>query len=177
MSISSDMLVISTQTKTTLPVPHSTRSLIKREKQYSQDVISKNQKGKQSIKKKIKRKRLFSGSKRTVSNYRGRIPQSETFTLNEDRLILQSVIKLGPKFKVISSYFPQKSLSAVKNRYYKYLRYRWVQIMGKDFESLLRESQSIIKQDDEIVDTAELFPELKDILKNMITNIKSLTQS
>ncbi|CAD8186615.1 unnamed protein product [Paramecium pentaurelia] len=177
MSISSDIPFTPTQTKTTLPVPRSARSLIKREKQYKLDVLLKNQKGKQTIKKRIKRKRLFSGLKRTVSNYRGRIPQSETFTLNEDRLILSSVIKLGPKFKVISQYFPSKSLSAVKNRYYKYLRYRWIQIMGKDFESLLKESQQIIRQDDEIVDTAELFPEVKDILKNMITNIKSLIQS
>ncbi|CAD8111157.1 unnamed protein product [Paramecium sonneborni] len=177
MSISSEIPKVSTQTKTITSFPLPTRSLIKRNKQQKFQVILKNSLGKQTIKKKFKRKRLFSGSKRTVVNQRGRIPLSETFTLSEDRLILSSVIKLGPKFKVISSYFPQKTLSTVKNRYYKYLRYRWTQIMGKDFESLIKENQQIIKQDDEIVETAELFPEVKDILKNMITNIKSLISS
>ncbi|CAD8169101.1 unnamed protein product [Paramecium pentaurelia] len=177
MSIQSDIPFVQMQTKTTQPVLHSTRSTIKMEKQSKPQVLYKNSSGNQTIKKKIKRKRLFTGSKRTVAYQRRRIPLSETFTLSEDRLILSSVIKLGPKFKVISSYFPMKSLSTVKNRYYKYLRYRWTQIMGKDFESLVKENQQMIKQDDEIVDTSELFPEVKDILKNMIRNIKSLVQS
>lgn len=73
----------------------------------------------------MKRKRLYSQAKRPGIYKKTRIPASESFSPSEDRLILSSVLKLGPKFKVISTYFPSKSLSTVKNRYYKYLRYRW----------------------------------------------------
>ncbi|CAD8099786.1 unnamed protein product [Paramecium sonneborni] len=177
MSISGDISNVLTLTKTIPSLPLPTRYMIKREKQYQLETISKNSKCKLTIKKKIKRKRLFYTLKRSVVNQRSRIPLSETFTPKEDRLILSSVIKIGPKFKVISSYLPQKTLSTIKNRYYKYLRYRWTQILGKDFESLIKENQQIIRQDDEILETVELFPEVKDILKNMISNIKSVIQS
>ncbi|CAD8152272.1 unnamed protein product [Paramecium octaurelia] len=160
--------------KTNSHEPPQTRSISKKERGDAQRVVQKINKQNRIVKKKMKRKRLYSKAKRPGMRRRTRIPASESFTPNEDRLILSSVLKLGPKFKVISTYFPQKSLSTVKNRYYKFLRYRWTQIMGKDYDTLYKESLIQSSQGEEIIETVQLFPEFKDILKNMISNIKSL---
>jgi hypothetical protein len=52
------------------------------------------------------------------------------FSNTEDRRIMELVLSIGPKFYKISKSFPGKSVSMVKNRYYKYLRYRWDVVMG-----------------------------------------------
>ena len=55
------------------------------------------------------------------------------FSSIEDKRILELVLKIGPKFYKISKSFPGKSVSMVKNRYYKHLRYRWDEVMGRYF--------------------------------------------
>ncbi|CAD8123547.1 unnamed protein product [Paramecium sonneborni] len=55
------------------------------------------------------------------------------FSNIEDKRILELVLKIGPKFYKISKSFPGKSVSMVKNRYYKYLRYRWDEVMGSEY--------------------------------------------
>ncbi|CAD8153636.1 unnamed protein product [Paramecium octaurelia] len=57
-----------------------------------------------------------------IINYR---KAGQQFSLEEDRLILELVLNFGPKFQKIHKHFPGKTLAMVKNRYYKYLRYRW----------------------------------------------------
>ncbi|CAD8101097.1 unnamed protein product [Paramecium sonneborni] len=162
------------QVKTISHEPPQTRSIRKKEKDDQQKVVSKINSENTITKKKMKRKRLYSKAKKVELRKKTRIPAFESFTPSEDRLILQSVLKLGPKFKVISTYFPSKSLSTVKNRYYKFLRYRWTQIMGKDYDTLYKESQSTVIQEEQIIETVQLFPDVKSILMNMISKIKSL---
>ena len=53
----------------------------------------------------------------------------QKFTAEEDRLILELVLSIGPKFQKIHRHFPGKTLAMVKNRYYKNLRYRW-EVLG-----------------------------------------------
>ncbi|CAD8093653.1 unnamed protein product [Paramecium sonneborni] len=160
--------------KTNSQGPPRTRSIIKKEQDNLQIVVSKIKSENRIVKKKMKRKRLYTKAKRVGLRKRTEIPAFESFTPTEDKLILSSVLKLGPKFKVISTFFPQKSLSTVKNRYYKFLRYRWIQIMGKDYDTMYKESQTTVPQNEEIIETVELFPDVKDILMNMISKIKSL---
>ncbi|CAD8186528.1 unnamed protein product [Paramecium octaurelia] len=163
------------QIKTNDLEPSKTRSNRRNQKAGVQKVVQQINNKSRIVKKRLKRRRLYSKVKRSGLRKIIRIPACEQFTTSEDRLILSSVLKLGPKFKVISTYFPSKSLSTVKNRYYKFLRYRWIQIMGKDYDTLYKESQqqSCI-QEEEIVETVQLFPEVKSILMNLFSNIKSL---
>lgn len=44
------------------------------------------------------------------------------FTPEDDERILRLVAEMGPKFVKIAPFFPNKSYSMVKNRYYKHLR-------------------------------------------------------
>ncbi|CAK87369.1 unnamed protein product (macronuclear) [Paramecium tetraurelia] len=171
------------QIKTNDLEPPQTRSNRRNSKAEVQKVVQQINNKSRIVKKRLKRRRLYSKVKRSGLRKIIRIPACEQFTTSEDKLILSSVLKLGPKFKVISAYFPSKSLSTVKNRYYKFLRYRWIQIMGKqvinlqprDYDTLYKESQqqSCI-QEEEIVETVQLFPEVKSILMNLFSNIKSL---
>ncbi|CAD8124823.1 unnamed protein product [Paramecium sonneborni] len=62
--------------------------------------------------------------------------KNRNFTLNEDSKILNLVLQLGPKFKQIAKKIPGKSIKSIKNRYYKYLRYRWDQILGIQYTHL-----------------------------------------
>ncbi|CAD8159596.1 unnamed protein product (macronuclear) [Paramecium tetraurelia] len=75
--------------------------------------------------------RTLSGKKKQPKKYE-RITEGlsnrkpgQKFTPEEDRLILELVQSIGPKFQKIHKHFPGKTLAMVKNRYYKYLRYRW----------------------------------------------------
>ncbi|CAD8104589.1 unnamed protein product [Paramecium primaurelia] len=70
------------------------------------------------------------------------------FSNIEDKRILELVLKIGPKFYKISKSFPGKSVSMVKNRYYKYLRYRWDEVMGSEYRHMnsLPEDQNFESQ-------------------------------
>ncbi|KAM3136849.1 hypothetical protein pb186bvf_011108 [Paramecium bursaria] len=56
------------------------------------------------------------------------------FSFEEDSKILNQVLRLGPKFYKIAKLFPGKTVSMVKNRYYKYLRFRWEDILGSEYK-------------------------------------------
>lgn len=47
------------------------------------------------------------------------------FNIEEDKKILSLVLEHGPKFSDIAKYFTDRNQNAIKNRYYKYLRFRW----------------------------------------------------
>lgn len=53
------------------------------------------------------------------------------FNVEEDRKILSFVLKYGPKFSDIAKCFNDRNHNAIKNRYYKYLRFRWDSILGR----------------------------------------------
>ncbi|CAD8169586.1 unnamed protein product [Paramecium octaurelia] len=58
------------------------------------------------------------------------------FNYIEDRQILLQVLELGPKFYTIAKNFPGRTLSMVKNRYYKTLRFQWDAILGQAYGHL-----------------------------------------
>ncbi|KAM3142129.1 hypothetical protein pb186bvf_005783 [Paramecium bursaria] len=67
------------------------------------------------------------------------VPQRQVaaqFTFDEDVKILHFVLKQGPKFHKICKRFNGKTMSVVKNRYYKNLRFRWSEILGSDYAHL-----------------------------------------
>ena len=51
-----------------------------------------------------------------------RLSHNAQFSSEEDERILALVEEMGPKFVKIATFFPNKSYSMVKNRYYKHLR-------------------------------------------------------
>lgn len=53
------------------------------------------------------------------------------FNVEEDKKILSLVLQYGPKFDDIAKYFNDRNPNAIKNRYYKYLRFRWDYYMGR----------------------------------------------
>ncbi|CAD8125960.1 unnamed protein product [Paramecium sonneborni] len=58
------------------------------------------------------------------------------FNYLEDRQILLQVLEQGPKFYKIAKSFPGRTLSMVKNRYYKTLRFQWDVVLGQAYSYL-----------------------------------------
>jgi hypothetical protein len=81
-------------------------------------------------KKKNKKKYDFHTKKRKKSHKNNEL-NNDVFSSTEDEKILSLVLELGPRFQLIAKYFSDRSLNAIKNRYYKYLRYRWDGILGR----------------------------------------------
>ncbi|CAK87589.1 unnamed protein product (macronuclear) [Paramecium tetraurelia] len=84
------------------------------------------------IQKKQKKKNEYDyhRKKRRGSDGTSNKKSGQKFSLEEDKRILQLVHKNGPKFQKIHRHFHGKTLAMVKNRYYKYLRFRW-EILGQ----------------------------------------------
>ncbi|CAD8210063.1 unnamed protein product [Paramecium pentaurelia] len=68
------------------------------------------------------------------------------FNYLEDRQILLQVLELGPKFYKIAKNFPGRTLSMVKNRYYKTLRFQWDVILGQAYGHLNAQTGEIDNQ-------------------------------
>ncbi|CAD8046097.1 unnamed protein product [Paramecium sonneborni] len=62
-----------------------------------------------------------------------KIQKTNPFSFQEDKAILLYVLYFGPKFMKIAKFFPTKTISMVKNRYYKCLRYRWDSVLGESY--------------------------------------------
>ncbi|CAD8102634.1 unnamed protein product [Paramecium sonneborni] len=114
--------------------------------------------------KKIKKKNKYDyhRKKRRSSDASNSKKISQKFTLEEDKLILQLVLNVGPKFQKIHKHFPGKTLAMVKNRYYKYLRYRW-EVLGQNYKHLS------VHQD-----SYENLCELQKIVRDQLDEEKSL---
>ncbi|CAD8132062.1 unnamed protein product [Paramecium pentaurelia] len=81
----------------------------KQKDQFSQKILNINLK-KTSNKKKVKR--------------------IKEFQVQEDIRLLKLVHQYGRQFSRIVKQFPKRTVSMLKNRYYKNLRYRWEELLG-----------------------------------------------
>ncbi|CAD8135358.1 unnamed protein product [Paramecium octaurelia] len=126
-----------------------------------------------------KRKKCdFHTKKRKKMNRKNLIFEKHTpFTFEEDEKILNLVIEHGPRFQIISQFFLDRSQNAVKNRYYKFLRYNWGLILGSNYQHLnyvVEDSILCQSQSDEIKNFLEdmnFYPEVTDIMLNLITRV------
>ncbi|CAD8099303.1 unnamed protein product [Paramecium primaurelia] len=110
-----------------------------------------------------------------------KISQNSQFTKEEDESILQYVKELGPKFVKIATFFPSKSYSMVKNRYYKHLRNKLFERRGsqelnpnnqdttQQFKnSMIQPSNEKIEELNQLISSINLFPEITEITKSFI---------
>ncbi|CAK92409.1 unnamed protein product (macronuclear) [Paramecium tetraurelia] len=104
------------------------------------------------------------------------------FTFQEDEKILNLVKEHGPRFQIISKYFLDRSQNAVKNRYYKFLRYNWNLIFGEQaFLLMSSQQQHSINQFEEegaqqelltnFFDNMNFNPNLTTIVFNRLTSV------
>ncbi|CAD8046101.1 unnamed protein product [Paramecium sonneborni] len=131
-------------------------------------------------KKKIARRKKcdFHTKKRKKVNKKKLIFEKHTpFTIEEDEKILNLVIEHGPRFQIISQFFLDRSQNAVKNRYYKFLRYNWDLILGDHYQHLNyinedENAQHQINQDlTNFLESMNFYPEVTNIIRNFITQV------
>ncbi|CAD8047087.1 unnamed protein product [Paramecium sonneborni] len=131
-------------------------------------------------KKRIARRKKcdFHTKKRKKVNKKNLIFENHSpFTIQEDEKILNLVIEHGPRFQIISKFFLDRSQNAVKNRYYKFLRYHWDLILGDNYQHLnyVNEEESAQHEINEeltnFLDSMNLFPEVTNIIRNFITQV------
>ncbi|CAD8211223.1 unnamed protein product [Paramecium octaurelia] len=128
-------------------------------------------------KKMKKRKRVdFHYKRRRRSNKNSELNNTAPFNFNEDQKILSLVLEHGPKFSVVSRYFNDRNQNAIKNRYYKYLRFRWDQVLGNDYLHLncRKEGDLYPSQDiEQTIQEMNFFPEVTDILSSFVQRVHS----
>ncbi|CAD8187997.1 unnamed protein product [Paramecium pentaurelia] len=124
--------------------------------------------------------------KRELSYYKiHKFSQNSQFTKEEDESILQYVKELGPKFVKIATYFPSKSYSMVKNRYYKHLRNKVFerkesQELNPNNQDTTQQLKNIILKPDnqkieelnQLISSINLFPEITEITKSFIGELQ-----
>lgn len=76
---------------------------------------------------------------------------------------------MGPKFVKIANYFPGKTYSMVKNRYYKHLRDRCLGILQNP--SPIEPAFKNVSELDDLMKSINLAPELMTITQNMIRSL------
>ncbi|CAD8125956.1 unnamed protein product [Paramecium sonneborni] len=128
--------------------------------------------------KKIKKKKRvdFHSKKRRRNNKMSETNNNNPFNFEEDKKILCLVLEHGPKFGNIAKYFTDRNQNAIKNRYYKQLRFRWDQILGSEYSSLncKRESERVECRDiTQIIDELNFFPEITDLLSKFVQRVHS----
>ncbi|KAM3128891.1 hypothetical protein pb186bvf_019026 [Paramecium bursaria] len=105
----------------------------------------------------------------------------QKFTIEEDKMILQLVLSVGPKFQKIHKSFPGKTLAMVKNRYYKYLRYRW-DVLGqqelrksRDFKHLnaTQDSYETLCEQQRNM-SIQLTEQKEDLIQSMMSKVQQL---
>ncbi|CAD8047091.1 unnamed protein product [Paramecium sonneborni] len=84
-------------------------------------------------------KRKRRSSKKQISKIKG----INTFSFQDDKAILLYVLQFGPKFMKIIKFFPTKTISMIKNRYYKFLGYRWDSVLGESYGYLNQQEHQI----------------------------------
>ncbi|CAD8137844.1 unnamed protein product [Paramecium pentaurelia] len=99
------------------------------------------------------------------------------FTFEEDEKILNLVIEHGPRFQIISKFFLDRSQNAVKNRYYKFLRYNWDLILGSNYQHFNYVIEDDIRYQEKseelnnFLESMNLYPEVTNIMRNLITQV------
>ncbi|CAK78314.1 unnamed protein product (macronuclear) [Paramecium tetraurelia] len=128
--------------------------------------------------KRIKKKKrvIFHYKKKRRNTKLIEMNNNNPFTVEEDQKILSLVLKHGPKFGNIIKNFNDRNQNAIKNRYYKYLRFRWDSILGSDYRRLncKRDSEKVDCSDlTQIIDEMTIFPEFKDLLSQLVYRVHS----
>ncbi|CAD8210850.1 unnamed protein product [Paramecium octaurelia] len=101
------------------------------------------------------------------------------FTKDEDDRVLRLVQELGPKFMKIAPFFPNKSYSMVKNRYYKHLRDKQQDIckMSCDLkieqESLSYKPNEKLDELNKLIHSINLSPELISLTQTFLQHIQN----
>ncbi|KAM3144584.1 hypothetical protein pb186bvf_003191 [Paramecium bursaria] len=101
------------------------------------------------------------------------------FNDDEDQKIVQLVKIHGPKFYKIGKKFPGKTISMVKNRFYKFLRYQFKDCFWKykvkKIEKRLNQNKTQIADDIKLkMESLNLFSDLKEIMKGFINNLEQI---
>ncbi|CAD8124721.1 unnamed protein product [Paramecium sonneborni] len=104
------------------------------------------------------------------------------FTQEEDDRILGLVQKLGPKFVKIAPFFPNKSYSMVKNRYYKHLRENHKDIcqipcdIKIEQETMSQKPNEKLDELNQLINSINLSPEIISLTQTFIQHLsKCLT--
>ncbi|CAD8093361.1 unnamed protein product [Paramecium primaurelia] len=100
----------------------------------------------------------------------------QNFSLEDDKRILQLVLKNGPKFQKIHRHFHGKTLAMVKNRYYKYLRFRW-EILGQNYKHLSVTQEQLKTLCEQQKNVSKILSAEKDDLISQITSRTTLLQN
>ncbi|CAD8127135.1 unnamed protein product [Paramecium sonneborni] len=94
------------------------------------------------------------------------------FTQEEDDRIIKLVQELGPKFVKIAPFFPNKSYSMVKNRYYKHLRDKHKDLCQKGCDLKIEQETMSYKPNEKLDELNQLIHSI-----NLSPEIVSLTQT
>ncbi|CAD8135964.1 unnamed protein product [Paramecium pentaurelia] len=94
------------------------------------------------------------------------------FTQDEDDRILRLVQEFGPKFVKIALYFPNKSYSMVKNRYYKHLRDKYKDLYQLGCDTRIEQETMSYKPNEKLDELNQLIHSI-----NLSPEIFSLTQT
>ncbi|CAD8180131.1 unnamed protein product [Paramecium pentaurelia] len=100
----------------------------------------------------------------------------QKFSQEEDKRILQLVFNNGPKFQKIHRHFHGKTLAMVKNRYYKYLRFRW-EILGQNYKHLSVPQEQLETLCEQQKNVSNMLSAEKDDLISQITSRTTLLQN
>ncbi|CAD8212324.1 unnamed protein product [Paramecium pentaurelia] len=132
---------------------------------------------KQQAKKIKKKKRVDFHYKKKRRNIKStEINNNNPFNVEEDKKILSLVLEHGPKFSDIAKYFNDRNQNAIKNRYYKYLRFKWDYYMGSEYRRLncKRDNEKVECSDlTQMMDDMNIFPEIKDLLSKFVYTLHS----
>ncbi|CAD8121928.1 unnamed protein product [Paramecium sonneborni] len=101
--------------------------------------------------------------------------KSRDFTIQEDQRLLGLVLMFGPKFKTIQRKMSGRPLNILKNRYYRELRYKWDEIMGKEYAHLNEKKPDLTL--DSIWKNSPLHSDLQNIMMNMVTQFQNVIKN
>ncbi|CAD8140240.1 unnamed protein product [Paramecium octaurelia] len=144
--------------------------------QQKDKINLQQKKGQESKNKKKKKLRYKISNKRKAKKIKG-------FQIDEDIRLLESVLKYGRQFSRLVKLFPKRTVSMLKNRYYKNLRYRWEELLGIVYDEEYEENfidDGSVNQSIEQIDHRSLIkmlpesyscPKIRDMLECLITRV------
>ncbi|CAD8136323.1 unnamed protein product [Paramecium octaurelia] len=112
-------------------------------------------------------KKNIHSTKMKKTQYKKKVKRIKEFQPEEDMRLLTLVHQHGTQFSRIVKQFPKRTVSMLKNRYYKNLRYRWEELMGIEYTQNEQESKTEnqidrMSEDSQFIDHQDLI--------NMIPN-------
>ncbi|CAD8054320.1 unnamed protein product [Paramecium sonneborni] len=150
----------STQNDQPNPLNHSFQEDLSAFVEYFKAPIKQGQQ-KDQFSKNIQNKKL----KKT--QYKKKVKRIKEFQYEEDIRLLNLVHEHGRQFSRIVKQFPKRTVSMLKNRYYKNLRYRWEELLGIEYTENEDEQKTLNQV--EVSYTDNQFVNQQDLI-NMIPN-------